>query len=197
VVQLGIRRQEGHRQRAAPADPGPDRADRAGARDRPLVRLDTGAIERRVGQLPGVAKVEVERAWPSGVHIIVSERTAVAFVRQGTAQWLVDAHGVPFQHLLTPIGGIPKLTNTLGHEPDPATRAALSVAGHLPRWLQAAARTISAQTPDSVTISLSGDRTVVWGSDSDNAAKASALSALLKQPGSTYDVSSPTVVTVH
>jgi cell division protein FtsQ len=165
--------------------------------DRPLARLDTKSIADRVAQLPGVARVDVNRAWPSGVHIVVTERTAVAFVREGTAQWLVDVDGVAFQHLLKPIGGIPKLTDPIGDHPDAATKAALGVAAHLPRWLQAVSLTISAETPDSVTLTLTQDRTVQWGADSDNADKASALSALLKQPGSTYDVSSPKVVTVH
>ncbi|HVX47533.1 MAG TPA: FtsQ-type POTRA domain-containing protein [Mycobacteriales bacterium] len=165
--------------------------------DRPLARLDTGSIADRVGQLPGVARVDVKRAWPSGVHIVVTERTAVAFIRVGTAQWLVDAHGVAFQHLLKPIGGLPKITNTVGDHPDASTKAALGVAAHLPRWLQAVSLTISADSPDSVTLTLTGGRTVLWGSDSDNPDKASALSALLKQPGSNYDVSSPKVVTVH
>lgn len=164
---------------------------------RQVIRVDTAAIAHRVAQLPGVARVDVSRAWPTGVRIVVTERTAVAFVREGTAQWLVDVHGVAFQHLLKPIGGLPKLTDTLGRTPDASTRAALAVAAHLPRWLQAVTLTISADTPDSVTLGLTGGRTVVWGSPGHDADKASALSALLRQPGHTYDVSSPKVVTVH
>jgi cell division protein FtsQ len=38
---------------------------------------------------------------------------------------------------------------------------------------------------------------VLWGGAEDSAAKASALAALLSRPGTHYDVSTPSVVTVR
>ena len=56
---------------------------------------------------------------------------------------------------------------------------------------------VEAPTPDSVTLGLRDGRSVVWGGSGDSAAKARALGPLLTRPGSTYDVSTPTVAVVR
>ena len=50
---------------------------------------------------------------------------------------------------------------------------------------------------DSVALTLTAGRVVVWGSADQAAAKARALAALLRQPGRRFDVSTPSVVTVR
>ena len=56
---------------------------------------------------------------------------------------------------------------------------------------------VRAPTPESVTLTLSRGRTVLWGGAEQPAAKAAALTALLRRPGTHYDVSTPSVVTVR
>jgi cell division protein FtsQ len=165
---------------------------------KPLARLDLRPIQSRVAALPGVARVDVRRAWPTGLRIVVTERTGVAVTERNGVRWLVDADGVAFQRLARmTVTGVPRLTSSLSGHPDAAAKAALQVAADLPSWLRSRTQSISAKTPDSVTLSLTKNRTVQWGGASRDTDKAQALAALLKQPGTTYDVSSPKVVAVR
>lgn len=164
---------------------------------KPLARLNLRPIHDRVAAIPGVARVDVKRAWPDGIRIVVTERTGVAVVDRGGEQWLVDVNGVAFQRLHGPLAGVPKLQPAPAQKPDAAARAALRVAGDLPSWLRVRTITISASTPDSVTLQLTKSRTVKWGAATSDKRKADVLLPLLKRSGTVYDVESPSVVAVH
>ncbi len=58
-----------------------------------LIDLDSGAVERRVGQLPWVRTVTVTRNWPDGVTIDLFERAAVARVATASGVDLVISTG--------------------------------------------------------------------------------------------------------
>jgi cell division protein FtsQ len=163
---------------------------------RPLARVDTGAVAEHVRALPGVERVAVARSWPGTLRITITERHGVAVVNRDGAYWLVDPDGVVFQRLakrpklplldLTPVG------------PDSrAATAALAAVSALPARLLAAVASVRAPTPEQVTLTLAGKRTVFWGGGEDSAAKAAVLGALLSRPGTYYDVSTPSVVTVR
>jgi cell division protein FtsQ len=160
---------------------------------RPLARVDTGAVRRRVAALPGVESVRVVRAWPSTVRIEVTEREPVAVVQRDGGLWLVDGGGVVFERVGSRPPGLPRLDLTA----DAAGRAALEVARALPVSLRTLVERISARTPESVELRLRDGRTVVWGGSDRNGEKARVLRALLHQPGQSYDVSTPTVVVVR
>lgn len=163
----------------------------------PLIRLDTAGISRRVGQIPGVQHARVSRSWPHTVRIDVVERTPLAALPRGSAYWLVDAEGVLFQQVTVPPAGLPGLVVAHPGPTDPALRAALVVIGSLSPALRLMVEVVEAPTPESVTLGLRDGRTVVWGGSGDSAAKARALGPLLTRPGSTYDVSTPTVAVVR
>jgi cell division protein FtsQ len=163
---------------------------------RPLLRLDTAAISRRVGAIPGIQHARVTRSWPGTVRIDVVERTPVAVVPRG-ALYLVDGEGVLFQQVAAIPAGLPKLVVQNPGRDDPATRAALVVIGSLSPALRAAVQVVEAPTPDSVTLGLRDGRTVIWGGPTDSPAKARALGPLLTRPGDTYDVSTPTVAVIR
>ena len=57
--------------------------------------------------------------------------------------------------------------------------------------------TVSAKTPGSVTLGLTGGRTIKWGSADESPRKAEVLAALMTQPGKVYDVSSPELPTIR
>jgi len=163
---------------------------------RPLARVDTDGVAARVRGLAGVERVAVTRSWPGTLRITVTERRGVALVDRGDALWLVDPDGVVFQRLSShpklPILRIPGV----GPDSDVA-RAALTAVTALPPTLLAHVDEVRAPTPEQVTLHLAGKRTVRWGGAEDSAAKAQVLSALLSRPGSYYDVSTPSVVTVR
>jgi len=172
--------------------------DAAGLRQgEPLARVDVAAVADRVGRLPGVARVAVTRSWPSTVRIAVTERFGVAVVTVAGRPWLVDATGVRFQQLSAVPAGLPRLAVRDAGPGDPATAAALAALTALTPPVRAALRVVTAQTPDSVTLTLSGGRTVLWGGAADSPAKATVLAALLGRSGTVYDVSTPSVVTVR
>ncbi|MDX6254513.1 MAG: cell division protein FtsQ [Frankiales bacterium] len=184
--------------------------------EKPLALLDTAAIRRRVEALPPVKSATVERAWPSGVHINVVERTPAAVVqRPGKPLALIDRTGVLFADVPAAPSGLELLSLATPGTADPATAAALAVAAALPAKVRSMVSLISAPTPASVTLTLTQGVTVIWGDAGNSARKAQALAALLKvqtrQPGTTdkqghavavtkptvYDVSSPDVATVR
>ena len=163
---------------------------------RPLARVDTGAVAEHVRGLAGVERVAVTRSWPGTLRITVTERRGVALVDRGEAFWLVDPDGVVFQRL----GDHPRLPvlRVSGVAPDNTeARAALSAVTALPPALLAQVGEVRAPTSEQVTLYLSGKRTVRWGGAADSAAKATVLAALLSRPGTVYDVSTPSLVTVR
>lgn len=162
---------------------------------RPLARIDTGAVRRRVAALPGVASVRVVRAWPSTVRIAVTERQPVAVVSQGDALWLIDGDGMLFERVRSAPSNLPQLA--WPDSGDKAARAALEVVRALPVSLRTLVDRVSARTPESVELRLRDGRSVMWGGADRNDEKARVLQALLRQPGESYDVSTPAVVVVR
>ena len=163
----------------------------------PLARVDTGAVADRVRALPGVARVAVSRSWPGTVRIAVTERRGVAVVRRGGVGWFIDGTGVVFQRHPAGRRTLPLLQVPAASPGDPATVAALAALTALPAEVAKQVTTVHAPTPESVTLTLTEGRAVLWGSAEQPAAKAAVLTALLRRPGTRYDISSPTVVTVR
>ena len=171
----------------------------------PLARVDTDAAAARVGRLPQVASVEVTRGWPGTVVVTVAERVPVAVVRADGARRLVDAGGVVFDTVTndTPDGVVPLEVSAPGPD-DRATRAALGAVTALPAQVRAQLTGVAARTPDDVTLTLTGGRTVRWGSAELTDRKAEVLGALLQQidagaiePGALLDVSTPDAVVLR
>ena len=163
----------------------------------PLARLDTAAVAERVRSLAGVARVAVSRSWPGTVRITVTERRGVAVVRRDGAAWLIDGSGVIFQRLPAGRRTLPLLEVPGAGPDDPAARAALSALTALSPEVAKQVTAARAPTAESVTLTLSRGRTVLWGGAGQASAKAAVLAALLRRPGTHYDVSTPSVVTVR
>jgi cell division protein FtsQ len=163
----------------------------------PLLRLDTDAVAERVRALPPVLTVSVQRSWPTGVVITVTERTPLAFVTATGGAGLVDSTGSVFATVPVPPPGLPKLDAT---EPE-ATGAAAAVLAVLAEphrhGLWAELVEIRAEHPADLQLVMRGNRTVRWGSVEASARKADVLAALLTQPGNVYDVASPELPTIR
>ena len=164
-------------------------------RGTPLARVDAAAVVRRVQALRAVADVRVSRAWPSTLKLEVVERKPVAGLVTRAGVTLVDAAGVPFAGAPKLPDGVVRLQVAHAGPKDPTTRAALDVLAVLPQPIRARVRIVRAASPSSVTLVLRDGRRVLWGGVDDTALKAQAAEALLKMPGSIYDVSRPGVVT--
>ncbi|QIQ05212.1 cell division protein FtsQ/DivIB [Streptomyces liangshanensis] len=168
----------------------------------PLVSVDTGAIGERLRQrLPRIDTVEVTRSWPHGIGLEVTERQPVLLIEKGGKFIEVDSGGTRFATVGKAPKGVPLLKLTVerstGQPRFPADRLtgeAVQVRSELPGKVAADTRAIRVRSYDSISLELTGGRTVMWGSGEDGAAKARALSALMKAaPGAGhFDVSAPT-----
>ncbi len=158
----------------------------------PVARVDTRAAAARVAALGPVDRVRVERAWPTGIRVVVAERVPLASVRQADGTYaLVDAEAVRFAPAATVPDGVPELQVAGPVEP------ALQVLAALPEQVAGKVRAVQSPKPDEVVLLLEGGRRVLWGGADTLERKAEIVGALLGQPGSVIDVSSPRVAVVR
>ncbi|QCX27183.1 cell division protein FtsQ/DivIB [Nocardioides jishulii] len=158
---------------------------------RPLARLDLAGAERRVESLAAVEAVRVERVWPRGVRVVVTERSAVAVVEIGGRVRGMDAEGVVFRDYAKVPKNLPRV-RVVGSVDREALEEAATVLSAMPDDLARIVRRVDVQTIDHISLVLRGDRTVLWGSGEFSEDKAAVLAALLKaQKATSYDVSVP------
>ncbi|WP_369214405.1 cell division protein FtsQ/DivIB [Streptomyces flavofungini] len=173
--------------------------------DAPLISVDTDAIEARLrSKLPRIDSVDVTRSWPHGISLEVTERKPVLLIEKGGKFIEVDAKGVRFATVERAPKGIPLLELALDRESGAASlrrfgtdrllREAVGVAGDLPRAVARETRNVKVRSYDSISLELSGGRTVEWGSGEKGRTKASTLVALMKATpkARNFDVSVPT-----
>jgi cell division protein FtsQ len=69
-----------------------------------MFRLDTATVQRRLGLLPLIQTVSVEREWPNTVVIKVTERTPWGHWKVGNDIYVIDAEGVVLPSIAMPEG---------------------------------------------------------------------------------------------
>ncbi|WP_059009106.1 cell division protein FtsQ/DivIB [Streptomyces specialis] len=172
----------------------------------PMASLDQDAVsDRMLEALPRLASVDVVRAWPHGVSLKVREREAEVLIPDDGAYAEVDADGVRFGEVDEAVAGVPLLELDLDDSPstrrfgeDRIRAEAVTVAAALPESVRRDTRVIRVTSYDSITLELSDDRTVRWGSAEDSAAKAEALGVVMRAAGDArhFDVSVPSAPAV-
>ncbi|MCL2781285.1 MAG: FtsQ-type POTRA domain-containing protein [Actinomycetia bacterium] len=158
---------------------------------KPLVRLDTGAIARRVEALPEVSAARVAVSYPSTVVITVTEWQPVGYISLGGLAELVDRSGAQYRAVAKPPAELPRLDLPPGPDQQAVAAAVATVAASLTPAMRARLSVIEARAADAIVLRLRDGRSVVWGGAERSAQKAQLLTALLKQPGTVFDVSSP------
>ena len=160
----------------------------------PLARINTTAVARRVSQLTQIQSAQVSRHWPDSVVIAVRERTPALAVASGGGYALIDRFGVVLAHVAKRPPGMTLLATTASLASlrgDPAVGAAVTVLAQLPPQVRRLVRSVTAPSPQAVTLNLRKGITVVWGSTGRPAAKAAELAILMRTNAATYDVSDP------
>ena len=163
----------------------------------PLVRLDTAALARRIDAIAGVASATVGVSYPNTVVVTVVERVALGYLESGSRFVLVDGTGAQFRSVGVRPVDLPLFAVPTGPNARATGRAVASVAAALPASLLAKLASIQALDPAAITLLLKDQRLVYWGSAEQNAAKASILPTLLRQPGTRFDVTDPNQVFAH
>ncbi len=165
----------------------------------PLIRVNTGPIAARVAAIRQVQSVQVTRSWPDRVVIVVRERTpALVVVAPGGGFDLLDADGVIVRWAVRQPADLPLYPAQEGVaalQGDPDLAAAAAVLRTLPARLLHTVESVTAPSPDQVTLQLSGGITVVWGGTDRAAAKAQELTVLERTGSHYYDVSAPGTLT--
>jgi cell division protein FtsQ len=165
----------------------------------PLLRVDTGAVTRRVEAIRQVASATVTRDWPDRLVISVTERAPVMAVRMADGGYdLVDKTGVIVRWAKARPAAVPLLKTSL---PGTALRGSAEVAvaadvlAELDPWLARQVTAVQAgpvaEGTEQVTLDLGDGKTVYWGTPGNAAQKNRELTILL--PGSAHqiDVSAP------
>lgn len=157
----------------------------------PLLRLDSGAVQRRVEKLPAVAEASVQTSFPSTVVITVTERTPVGYVRAGSGYRLVDSTGYQYRTVAKKPAHLPHFVVPSGTDSRTTGGAVARVADALPHAVLQRVASIQALDPHAITLLLTDHRVVRWGSAAHSAAKARILPALLHRHGTLFDVTDP------
>jgi cell division protein FtsQ len=166
----------------------------------PLIRVNTAQVAARVETIQQVQSAQVTRSWPDRIVIAVRERTpAVAVPAPGGGFDLVDPDGVIVRWVARQPHGLPLYVTTAvvsSLRGDPDVEATSAVLGELPARLRASVISVTAPSPDQVTLRLTHGVTVLWGGADHAKQKAEELGLLLPAHASYYDVSaSGTAVT--
>jgi cell division protein FtsQ len=160
-----------------------------------LVRLDPGAVARRVERLAPVANASVARRWPHGLVIRVTERRPVGVVVTSSGAELLDAAGVAFAAVASAPHGLVTVdvSAPVPGAGEPAARTAMQVLAELPVPVRRQVTSVVAHSVNLVSVRLRDGRLVIWGSAAESATKAAVLRTLMRRPARVYDVSTPSV----
>jgi cell division protein FtsQ len=161
----------------------------------PLIRVNTARIAARVLTIRQVRSVRVSTSWPDRVVIAVQERiSALAVALPGGGFDLIDTNGVVVRSAATRPRSLPLYRTTAAPSSlrgNPDVGAAAAVLGELPASLRHSVSSVTAPSPDQVTLLLRSGVTILWGSADDAAAKVEELAVLMPTHAHYYDVSSP------
>ncbi|MBC9225441.1 FtsQ-type POTRA domain-containing protein [Aeromicrobium sp. 636] len=158
----------------------------------PVPRIDTDAVAERVATLKPVESVRIERDLPHTIRIVVTERSAVAWVDRSGTPWAVDESGIAYRPLNSRPTHLPRLDVDVDDREVVAAvaRVAADIADG-DRELLGDTDVIRAETTDSIELALTKRRTVVWGSAEQARPKLAVLRPLLQIKARSYDVSAP------
>lgn len=150
-----------------------------------LLLLSTGEVTARVGDLPWVSSVEVDRKLPGTVRIQIEERQPAMVLSIGAARWIIDAHGRVLEagatrSQLPILAGVQVGTVAPGVDlKTPEAVGAMRVWRSLPEPLARDVAAIFAPTVERITLALADGTQVRYGAPEDIAAKNEVLRALL------------------
>ncbi len=178
----------------------------------PLISVDPGATAGRVESLPFIATARVERHWPDGVTVSVTERVPTATMAgPGTSWSVLDGSGRTLEvvaarppGLLELVEGTP--TGALAPAPVGGTlkgdvAGGLTVVRTLPKAFSAQVVSVTVAPDGTITLALNSGIHVLLGTGTELAAKYEDVAAIIAHASlrgaTTIDVSVPGSPTVR
>ncbi|HET7415398.1 MAG TPA: cell division protein FtsQ/DivIB [Arthrobacter sp.] len=170
----------------------------------PLPQVSTSEVSSLLDDVPQVADVEIEAHPPSELVVHIQERIPVAVLKDGGKFTLIDKTGTELA-TVEDRGKVqlPLIDGSSQEVGEDIFRTTTSVLASLPADIRSKLEHASAESIDSVVLTLESGKKVIWGNDSQNELKAKVLQVLLKEAGKksaesgaapieVYDVSTPT-----
>lgn len=163
----------------------------------PLPQIADEDVEQLLEGFAPIESVTVAAVPPSGLAITIEERIPVAILQSSERFILIDAEGRQLASVtdrdavqLPLIDGGTEAVNS------EVFSSIAEVLDALPESILNQLNHASADSVDSVELSLASDQTIFWGSSDQNQAKALVLEALLSgqqtdPPAEVFDVSTP------
>lgn len=169
----------------------------AGQVGTPLALVDRSEVKSALLEFPLIETYSIELRPPHELLVRVVERTPIGVVKTDAGYSLLDAAGVVLSTTPQRPDGAALLEISGGPDSDAFASAGL-VMRSLPAELRKTVTGVTASSVDDVTLTLEGDRTVVWGNAEQSARKAYTLDKLIaaRPDATSYDVSSPDVAVV-
>lgn len=165
---------------------------------KPLALVDFGAVKKDLSNFPLIESYVTETRPPHTLVIRITEREPIASVKVGKSFELVDPAGVAIESSPQKPKGVPLVDIRGGTSDGAVFRSAAEVLLSMPTALRATVSSVTASTPDDVTLTLTTGEQVVWGGADSSTRKAELLAGLIKDhkarnPGQAveYDVSAP------
>lgn len=173
-----------------------------GQRGTPLALLNYGKITQDLAPFTLIRSYATEIVPPDTLIIHVVERTPIGAIQGASSFDLVDPAGVTVESSKTRPAGYPLIQLGTAKVEGPGFASMAQVLLALPPAVLTKVDTITAQTHDDVTLTLSGsNQRVVWGSSDDSDAKARVLADLIGLHAGSgageYDVSAPGTAVFH
>jgi len=173
-----------------------------GQRGTPLALLNYEELTRDLAPFSLIRSYSTEIIPPDTLVIHVVERTPIGAIQGADSFDLVDPAGVTIESSKVRPVGYPLIQLADGRLSGPGFASMAQVLLALPPAVLSKVDTITAQTHDDVTLTLTGsDQRVVWGSSADSDAKAQVLADLIALHSGSgageYDVSAPGTAVFH
>lgn len=162
-----------------------------------LARVNSGTVTRNLQTFPEIATVEVNRKPLHTLEIAITLRSIDLAIATGDGKYLLgDLNGVTFVSVYRPPQGIPVITGDQRH-----LREAMEIYQALPKKIRNRVVSIALPSKASITFTLRGGLTILWGSASEQEAKLTVLAALLAAPANKkarfIDIATPLTPTVR
>lgn len=151
---------------------------------RPLAKVSETRVSERVLADPRIAAVQVDREWPSGVVLTLTEREPALALRGGGETWLADASGEVYERDADPSSRLPLIT--LRDNPAELDRPTVTGLAELwrlrpdPAELEGDLAAPRVDRAGEVTMQV-GRVKILWGAPTENDKKWQVVRALIGQ----------------